>query len=79
MSHKARRRPSWKAYRKTEDAFVLHILNEEDGTHLETIRVPGLGHFGRHLIREYGQAGAEAHLRQFFIDLAEKIVTEETP
>jgi hypothetical protein len=76
MSRKARRRPSWKSYRKTPDELVIRLLNEEDDSLIETIRIAKLGHFGRNLIRAYGQAGAEEYLRQVLIDESNRILDE---
>ena len=76
MSKKARRRPSWKRWKRMEDILVLNLLNEEDGSLIETIRISGLGHMGRNLIRDYGRAEAEQIIRGFLIDTARKIVIE---
>lgn len=69
MSNKARRRPSWK---KTYDksAFTIVLLNEEDDSVWETVRVPYMGYWGKKLIAEHGVAGAEKYIRQILIDAA---------
>lgn len=70
MSGKARRRPSWKAYKKGEDAFVIRLINEENDELFETIRIPKMGYVGRYLIRQYGYHGTEQFLKQKIIDFA---------
>lgn len=76
MSKKARRRPSWKAYKKwNDDPFILHLLNEENDRLMEIIRIPSKGYVGRQLIQQYGREGAEQYLKESFIQLANEIIS----
>jgi len=77
MSWKARRRPSWKAYRKGEDCLIIHILREEDDSLIEKIRIPKMGYFGRYLVSQYGVQGAEEWLRKTLVDFAEEVLAIE--
>lgn len=74
VSKKARRRPSWKAWKKQPDAFIIHFLSEEDGSHLETIRIPKMGYVGRRLIQQYGYNGVEKFLQRAMVDYANEIM-----
>lgn len=75
MSKKARRRPTWKLYKKmNRDDFIIHLINEETNRVMEIIRVPQKGYLGRIMIQMYGKDGAEQKLKQFFIDAANEVL-----
>lgn len=76
MSRKARRRPSWKAYKKGEDAFIMHLIDDKTDELLETIRIPKMGYVGRYLKNLYGDK-VEERLSQIMVDYANEILAWE--
>ena len=65
MSKKARRRPSWK--KKDTSSWEIILLNEEDDSLIETIRLPYMGHLGKKIISKYGYYGAETWVKNAII------------
>ena len=74
MSKKARRRPSWK--KKDESSFILHLLNQEDDSLFEIVRIPGLGYFGKMMIKKYGKERAESLIQQVLINYANGVLAD---
>jgi len=67
MSHKARRRPSWK---KGPTPFYLELIDEKTGELMEKIKIKEGANLLRELIRKVGPIEAEKHLREELFRLA---------
>lgn len=76
MAKKARRRPSWKKYIGPRP-FYIDLINEETGELFETVKVKD-GIFLRNMLKRVGPDILEEKLRQAFIDLAERTISERT-
>jgi hypothetical protein len=77
MSHKARRRPSWKAD-KNQQVFYIHLLNEEDDTLWERVCLKGRAakNFNR-LIAIYGEEETSKMAVQMLINAANDVLLQE--
>jgi len=71
MSHKARRRPSWK---KNRDGWTLVLLNEEDDSHLDSIFFKKGNIWIKRLVRKYGRDAVQHALQEVLIGHARDIV-----
>ena len=76
MSKKARRRPSWKKYIGPRP-FYINLIDDETGELFETVKVKD-GNFLRDMLKKDGPIVLERKLRQAFIDLAERTISERT-
>jgi hypothetical protein len=76
MSKKARRRPSWKKYIGPRP-FYIDLINDETGELFERVMVKD-GTFLRNMLRRDGPDILEEKLRQAFMDLAERTISERT-
>ena len=70
MSHKARRRPTWK---KEPRPFKIHLIDENTGKYMETITITKNSHLMHRLTQMWGPIETEKRLRQMFFDLANKL------
>ena len=55
-------------------SWVINLIREEDGSLIETVRIPGYGRIGREIVRRYGQETAEVMLRDYLIEVAEGVL-----
>lgn len=70
MSHKARRRPSWK-FKNCNRPISIDIIEEETDDYIDTITIPN-GYIIRKMIRDRGKEKAMLLLSEAFINLALK-------
>lgn len=76
MAKKARRRPSWKK-RLGPRPFYIDLINEETGELFERVMVKD-GTFLRDMLKRVGPDILEEKLRQGFLDLAKRTISERT-
>jgi hypothetical protein len=76
MAKKARRRPSWKKYIGPRP-FYIDLINEETGELFERVMVKD-GTFLRDMLKRVGPDILEEKLRQGFMDLAKRTISERT-
>lgn len=68
MSHKARRRPSWK-FKNNNRPFSIVIIEEDTDVYLDTVTITN-GYLIRKMIRDRGKENAMSLLREAFINIA---------